>query len=108
MNSQTFSLSWIGQSSISSTRQRVGQGITKIFSNILRRIFTLKKDEEWLDSIELARQSASHMRMVPLPVGYLNRACPECRSDNLIGALLSPEADESDPNVFCRSCSWVN
>ena len=53
-------------------------------------------------------------RQLPLPRGWANRTCPRCGSDGLMGAILTwstgeqvtPTADESDPNITCRTCAW--
>lgn len=43
-------------------------------------------------------------RLISLPVGWQGRPCPNCRSGNLRGALISPSADEQDPDVLCTAC----
>ncbi len=43
---------------------------------------------------------------VPLPVGVLGAACPRCGSPSLIGALITENADESDPNLLCLDCGY--
>lgn len=42
--------------------------------------------------------------LVPLPVGWQDRPCPNCRIDALTGALITPSADRNDPDIVCLSC----
>jgi hypothetical protein len=48
------------------------------------------------------------LRTVPLPRGYCGQRCPECGSDQLMGVLLSKDANEADPDILCRDCFWQN
>ncbi len=41
-----------------------------------------------------------------LPVGIKGSACPKCGSKELIGALITPTADEQDPNILCKDCGY--
>ena len=45
-------------------------------------------------------------RCVPLPIGYKYTACPKCGSLHLIGALLTDNADELDPDILCKDCGY--
>jgi hypothetical protein len=42
---------------------------------------------------------------ISLPVGWRGRTCPSCGAGDLRGALISPSADEQDPDVVCASCN---
>lgn len=39
-----------------------------------------------------------------LPVGWQDRHCPICSGEVLRAALITPSADEQDPDVICTSC----
>jgi len=43
---------------------------------------------------------------VPLPIGLQGTRCPKCESENLIGAIITETADEADPNILCKNCSY--
>lgn len=43
-------------------------------------------------------------RCVPLPRGYKLAVCLICGSIHLIGALITENADEQDPNIVCKDC----
>lgn len=49
--------------------------------------------------------SSNVLRLTSLPVGWQGRPCPSCHESDLQGALISPSADEEDPDIFCTSCS---
>jgi DNA-binding XRE family transcriptional regulator len=44
--------------------------------------------------------------LTPLPVGIANSVCPKCGSEHLTGALITPTADEYDPNILCMDCGY--
>jgi hypothetical protein len=107
MNAQTFRLRWGRQFDIPLTLYQAVQRIKRVFNDLLSVVVIPKDSETWVDRVGHAEPILFPIRMVPLPLGYRDRACPECGGGHLTGALLSPDADESDPNVFCRTCSWV-
>jgi hypothetical protein len=39
-----------------------------------------------------------------LPVGWQDRKCPNCSGDVLRAALITPSADEQDPDIICTTC----
>ena len=41
-----------------------------------------------------------------LPVGIRGSSCPKCGSKELTGALITPTADEQDPNILCKDCGY--
>jgi hypothetical protein len=41
-----------------------------------------------------------------LPVGWARARCAKCASASLTGALITPTADEDDPNILCLSCGY--
>lgn len=49
---------------------------------------------------------ASIKAVCPLPVGLVNTTCPKCGSINLTGALITKEADSTDPNILCKDCGY--
>ena len=108
MNAQTFRLGWGRQFGIFLTLYQAVQRIKAVFTDLSKIVVIPKNGEAWVDRIGLDESIPFPIRMVPLPLGYRDRACPECGGGHLTGALLSADADESDPNVFCRTCSWVD
>lgn len=42
---------------------------------------------------------------LPLPAGCKDERCPDC-GGKLTGALISPTADEADPDIFCPACGY--
>ena len=42
----------------------------------------------------------------PLPAGIKGSKCPKCGSKELTGALITPTADEQDPNILCKDCGY--
>lgn len=44
------------------------------------------------------------IRLVHLPIGYKDTACPKCGGMHLSGALLTKYADEQDPDIVCKDC----
>ncbi len=42
----------------------------------------------------------------PLPVGLRNSKCPKCQSENIRGIIITPTADEQDPNIICLDCGY--
>lgn len=42
---------------------------------------------------------------LPLPAGWAGQPCPDC-GGKLTGALISPTADEADPDVYCPNCGF--
>lgn len=41
-----------------------------------------------------------------LPIGVRGAKCPKCGSKNLTGALITPTANEQDPNILCKDCGY--
>ena len=43
-----------------------------------------------------------------LPRGYQGGAvrCVKCGSNNISGALITPTADQADPNILCLNCGY--
>jgi hypothetical protein len=108
MNVQIFRLKWTTQADISLILHKVVSEITEVFASFIKLVVIPKKEKTWADTIDCPDRAVFPLRMVPLPFAYREQVCRECGSDSLIGALISPDADEADPNVFCRKCSWVN
>ena len=108
MSVETFRLRGMGQSDYSLSWHQVVGEILRVIVDLSKIVVAHKKGERRVYELEISNQMAAPIRVVALPFGYVDRACPECGSDSLTGALLSPDADESDPNVFCHSCCWVN
>ena len=52
------------------------------------------------------KNNEKNYRQVPLPIGYKYTACPKCGSLHLIGAMITKDADESDPNIVCKDCGY--
>lgn len=42
----------------------------------------------------------------PLPLGMRGSSCLRCASDSLVGALITENADERDPNLLCVNCNY--
>lgn len=42
----------------------------------------------------------------PLPEGLKETKCPKCGSENVTGAIITPTADEDDPNILCLDCGY--
>ena len=42
----------------------------------------------------------------PLPQGIVGSVCPKCGSDNIVGAIITKDANESDPNILCMDCGY--
>lgn len=47
------------------------------------------------------------LRCVALPKGYASKVCPFCKGNHLVGALLTKDATEEDPNVVCKDCGNI-
>lgn len=61
------------------------------------------QDKLWTDS----KHKDSTLRgIVPVPVGLRNCRCPKCNSINIKGAIITPSADEQDPNIVCLDCGY--
>lgn len=41
-----------------------------------------------------------------LPSGLVDTVCPKCGSANIVGAIITEDADESDPNILCLDCGY--
>ena len=46
-------------------------------------------------------------RSVALPQGYKFSVCPTCGSTHLIGVMVTPSADEQDPDIMCKNCGKI-
>jgi hypothetical protein len=45
--------------------------------------------------------------LAPLPKGLIDARCPHCGTfGSLTGALITPTADENDPNIACCACGY--
>ena len=42
----------------------------------------------------------------PVPLGKQGTQCTKCRSPRITGVLITPTADEADPNLFCCECGY--
>ncbi len=62
-----------------------------------------KKLKIWTDNPNDNREQCG---FAPLPAGLRGSKCPKCGSLNLIGAIISETAVESDPNILCKDCGY--
>jgi hypothetical protein len=108
MNDQILKLGWPRPMLMPSPLSRVAQEVIDSFADFLSALFPSEKAKTQVEQMARVAYEESPIRMVPLPVGYRNRACPMCGSDSLVGSLASIDSDEADPDVLCRSCLWVN
>jgi DNA-directed RNA polymerase subunit RPC12/RpoP len=46
------------------------------------------------------------LSLCPLPFGIKSSVCPKCGSKEMSGALITPTADEQDPNILCKDCGY--
>ena len=47
------------------------------------------------------------LRCVSLSTGYVSKVCPVCGGKYLVGALISENATEEDPNIICKDCGNI-
>ncbi|MGH9822387.1 MAG: hypothetical protein ACREDR_03935, partial [Blastocatellia bacterium] len=47
-------------------------------------------------------------RLTSLPTGWREARCPSCGSRELAGAIITPTADDLDPNILCQNCQWFD
>ena len=59
-----------------------------------------KFDKLWTD---YESEYDSVLSICPLPIGSRGLKCPKCGSKELTGALITPNADEQDPNDDLKS-----
>ena len=50
----------------------------------------------------------ARLRLVSLPLGWRKAKCPKCGSHELTGAIITPTADDFDPNILCERCHWFD
>lgn len=61
------------------------------------------QEKLWTD---LQHEECTLRGIVPVPVGLKNGRCPKCNSINIRGAIITPTADEQDPNIVCLDCGY--
>ena len=63
----------------------------------------MKFDKLWTDY----ESEYNTVRLIcPLPIGIKGTKCPKCGSKELTGALITPTANEQDPNILCKDCGY--
>lgn len=62
------------------------------------------KEKMWTEGRENEKRTLQGLTC--LPIGLQEAICPKCGSMKLSGALITPTADEQDPNIICCDCGY--